>query len=105
MGHKKPGQLTTREVVKAIITEPVVDDVVSNVSVRLNSSDLIDDDAHLKSDVKAVKFFAKFDLTEEIVLDMIQKKIAKSDPTVTPERIRAAVEAVTKTGKRKALSK
>ncbi|MEO8661618.1 MAG: hypothetical protein ABI693_24325 [Bryobacteraceae bacterium] len=85
MGHKKQGQLSTRDVVKAIITAPVAHSVPSDANLSSNGDDQLDDKAHFKADIKVVKGLASLNLTEEALLEII----AKGDSTVTPERVRA----------------
>src|SRR5262249_42153349 len=100
MGHKKKGQLSTRELVKAIFDAPVDQLVPSDAYLGSDTSDLVDDKAQQKADAKCVKAFAGLDLSAEDLLEILGKK----DSSTTLERIRAALDAVKKSDRKKVVS-
>jgi hypothetical protein len=100
MGHKKQGELSTREIVKAIILAPLAQSVPSDAHLGSNAEDQLDDKAQLKADVKVVKAFATLNLTEGALLEIL----GKNDPTMTSERIKAAMEVAKRSAKKKAMS-
>jgi len=99
MGHKKTGQLSTREVVKAIITQPDVQSAASSIAYS-GGDDEIDEKTQLKVDAKKIRPFVKLGFNEEALLQIV----LPTDSTVTMERIKAALEFVNRTGRKKAVS-